>query len=101
MHGQKNAPLKPLALSPRRRLERFPMPAEPYLDNAVAAHPRVDAAGNGLHLRQLWHRSIVQFAKKLDSEGGGGFNPRIRPTESTWAIQITENSFGTARSVRA
>jgi DNA repair protein RecN (Recombination protein N) len=28
----------------------------------------------------------LQAAKKPDQEGGGGFNPRIKPTESTWAL---------------
>ncbi len=28
----------------------------------------------------------LQAAEKLDSEGGGGFNPRIKPTESTRAL---------------
>jgi 23S rRNA (cytidine1920-2'-O)/16S rRNA (cytidine1409-2'-O)-methyltransferase len=29
---------------------------------------------------------VVNAAKKHDSEGGGGFNPRIQPAESTWAL---------------
>jgi hypothetical protein len=28
----------------------------------------------------------LQAAEKLDPEGGGGFNPRIKPTESTSAL---------------
>ena len=27
-----------------------------------------------------------QAAEKLDPEGGGGFNPRVKPTESMWAL---------------
>ena len=33
-----------------------------------------------------------QAAEKLDPEGGGGFNPRIKPTESTPAL-VAEGSF--------
>jgi hypothetical protein len=31
-----------------------------------------------------------QAAKKRDPEGGGGFNPRIKPTESTMALAAEE-----------
>jgi hypothetical protein len=33
----------------------------------------------------------TQAAKKLDSEGGGGFNPRIKPTESMLAVATEEH----------
>jgi hypothetical protein len=26
----------------------------------------------------------LQAVEKLESEGGGGFNPRIKPIDSTW-----------------
>jgi dihydrofolate synthase/folylpolyglutamate synthase len=29
---------------------------------------------------------VLQAAKGLGTEGGGGFNPRIKPTESMWAL---------------
>jgi 23S rRNA (cytidine1920-2'-O)/16S rRNA (cytidine1409-2'-O)-methyltransferase len=35
---------------------------------------------------------VVKAAKKHDSEGGGGFNPRIMPTESTRALAPEETS---------
>ena len=28
----------------------------------------------------------IQPAEKLGTEGGGGFNPRMKPTETTWAL---------------
>ena len=31
-------------------------------------------------------RAALQAAEKLDPEGGGGFNPRIKPTESMPAL---------------
>src|ERR1039457_5175352 len=60
MHGQNRAPLKPPGLSRRRSLERLAVPAEPDLDDVIAAQTLVYAAGNGFHLRKFWHRSIVE-----------------------------------------
>ncbi len=36
--------------------------------------------------------SVSQAAEKLNSEGGGGFNPRIKPTKSTRALAPEERS---------
>jgi uncharacterized protein YyaL (SSP411 family) len=36
-----------------------------------------------------------QAQEKLDSEGGGGFNPRILPAESTWALAPEVQAFTT------
>jgi putative ATPase len=36
--------------------------------------------------------------EKLDSEGGGGFNPRIKPTKSTRALAPEEHASHTARN---
>ena len=58
-HPDEDSPRKPCHLTGRRRLEGFPMPAEPDFDDAVAANALVDAAGNGFYLRQFRHRSIV------------------------------------------
>jgi hypothetical protein len=33
----------------------------------------------------------IQAAEKLIPEGGGGFNPRIKPTESTLALATEEH----------
>jgi phosphatidylglycerophosphatase A len=33
----------------------------------------------------------AQTAEQLNTEGGGGFNPRIKPAESTRALQAAEN----------
>ena len=60
MHTQKNAPFKARCLLGRRRLEGLAVAAEPGGGDAVAAHPLVDAAGNGFHLRQFGHLSIVE-----------------------------------------
>jgi Zn-dependent protease with chaperone function len=37
-------------------------------------------------------KAAVQHAEKLDSEGDGGFNPRVRPIESTQALAAEERS---------
>jgi hypothetical protein len=36
----------------------------------------------------------LQAAEKLDSEGGGGFNPRIKPAESTRSLAPEEGFSG-------
>jgi hypothetical protein len=55
MNGQNAAPGKPLGLPRWRGFEWLGMPAEPGVHNPVAAHPFVDAAGNGFHLGQFRH----------------------------------------------
>jgi 23S rRNA (cytidine1920-2'-O)/16S rRNA (cytidine1409-2'-O)-methyltransferase len=41
---------------------------------------------------------VVNAAKKHDSEGGGGFNPRIQPAESKWAF-APEGSYPSASQI--
>jgi hypothetical protein len=50
VHRQDDAALKPFGLLRRRCFKRLTMGPEPGLDNPVAMHPFVDAAGNGFHL---------------------------------------------------
>jgi hypothetical protein len=59
MNAENRAAFKPLGLRAGGVLKGSRC-AEPRLDNAVAAHPLVDAAGNRLHLRQFGHRLIVE-----------------------------------------
>src|ERR1035437_3949394 len=59
MYRQQHTSFKASGLRGRRCFERFPMPAEPYVNDAVAAYPLVDAAGNRLHFRQFRHLFIV------------------------------------------
>jgi hypothetical protein len=59
MNGQNRAPFQAFGLEPRRRLEWLAVPAEPDLDDAVAAQTLVYAAGNRLDLWQFGHESIV------------------------------------------
>src|SRR6476661_1488072 len=62
-----------LSLPVGRRLERFAMRAKPCILDAVAAHPRIHAARNCLHLGQFWHRLI------LGDEGSKTFaEPSVR-----------------------
>src|ERR1035438_7905775 len=52
-----------------------------------------DAGFDGLVLRVGLRGVAVRFASaELDSEGGGGFNPRTRPDESTGALAPEESS---------
>jgi hypothetical protein len=48
--------------------------------------------GTTLVVLQMAHSDFpaLQAAEKLDPEGGGGFNPRIKPTESTRALAPEE-----------
>jgi hypothetical protein len=46
------------------------MAAEPGFDDSVATHTLVDAAGDGLHLRQFRHRSIVEDRGLADARRG-------------------------------
>jgi hypothetical protein len=41
---------------------------------------------------QTQETRALQAAEKLNAEGGGGFNPRIKPTESMLAL-ATEGCF--------
>ncbi|MGB9406132.1 MAG: tRNA-dihydrouridine synthase [Terracidiphilus sp.] len=70
------------------------VPAEMRLGNVVVTPATVLAPMAGVtdtvFRRFIRHASLFttasQTAEKLDLEGGGGFNPRIMPTESTQAL---------------
>jgi hypothetical protein len=40
-----------------------------------------------------YSQEAEQTAEELDLEGGGGFNPRTKPAQSTWALQTAEERF--------
>jgi hypothetical protein len=49
--------------------------------------PSVASGGGKTHPGcQMRQGTTLQAAEKLDLEGGGGFNPRIKPAESTRAL---------------
>ncbi|MGD0681644.1 MAG: tRNA dihydrouridine synthase DusB [Terracidiphilus sp.] len=69
------------------------VPAEVRLGNVLVTPATVLAPMAGVtdtvFRRFIRHASLftsVQIASKEEPEGGGGFNPRIMPTESTWAL---------------
>ncbi len=60
VHGQQNPPLQAGSLRLGLRFEGLRVRPEPNLNDAVSVQALVDATGNRLHLRQFWHRSIVE-----------------------------------------
>ena len=60
MDSEDCAPCKAFGLASWRAFEGLAMAAEDGLDNAVAAHPLMNSAGNGLDLWQLGHWVIVR-----------------------------------------
>ena len=68
MDGEDGAAFKASGLACGRGFEGLAVAAEPGFDDPVAAHARVDSAGNGFYLRQLGHRSIVE---ESGADGGG------------------------------
>ncbi len=67
VHREKDAALKPVRLLGSRSLEGLAVRTKPSRNNAVAAHARIDTAGDSLHLRKLRHRIIVD--ERLRSGG--------------------------------
>ncbi len=59
VNGEKNPAYQAAGQFRRRSFERLMVRAEPDIDNAVPAHPLVDAAGDSLHFGELGHRSII------------------------------------------
>jgi hypothetical protein len=58
-----------------RRLERLTVRAEPYIYDPVAAHARIHATRDSLHLRQFWHRPILEGSansRKLAGRSSSG-----------------------------
>jgi Ser/Thr protein kinase RdoA (MazF antagonist) len=70
-------------------------------DDYLVGHARWFRASGGRRLLDAISQWAEQATEKLGPEGGGGFNPRIRPIESSGPLQAAENSLGVARSVRA
>ncbi len=60
MDSQHGASQKASGLPRWRSLEWLAVRAEPNLEDAVAAHPLMNAAGNGFHLGEFGHRIIVE-----------------------------------------
>jgi hypothetical protein len=67
MDGEKDASSQSSGDFFGRGFERLRMGAEPDLEDAVAADPLVDTAGDGFHFRELGHRSIIARAQLSES----------------------------------
>ena len=71
MHGQKDAAFQALGLAGGRSFERLAMGAEPNSENAVAADPLIDTAGDRFHLRKLGHGPYCRRTTQVQAGAGG------------------------------
>ena len=70
MDGEKDAAGKSAGDFFRRSFEGLRMGTEPDFENAVAADPLMDTAGDGFHFRELGHRSIIRGSKAAGQRVG-------------------------------
>ena len=61
LDAENDASLEAFGLARRRRLEGLPVRAEPRMKDAIAAKADIHAAGDGFHLREFGHSTILEL----------------------------------------